>query len=192
MHSLYRVMSSGLCRFNRSMAILSALLILAATVVLTYEVITRYFLQMANDWVIELCIFMLIAATFLAAGYTQAERGHVGIDVLDEALSPAWNRVRRLMGDALSLVVVGFIARNAWHFAVEAYTGGWATSSTWAPALWIPYALMAFGLTTLGLQMAVQIIDGLLRPAARQAGATPHASALPADMQTREERHGNV
>lgn len=192
MRSLYRVMSSGLCRFNRSMAILSALLILAATLVLTYEVITRYFLQMANDWVIELCIFMLIAATFLAAGYTQAERGHVGIEVMDEALSPGWNRVRRLFGDALSLVVVGFIARNAWHFTVEAYTGGWATSSTWAPSLWIPYALMAFGLTTLGLQMAVQIIDGLRRPAAQAEASRPHASALPAAMQQQEDRYGNV
>lgn len=161
MHSLYRAIGSGLCRFNRAMAILSAFLILAAAMVLTYEVITRYFLHMANDWVIELCIFMLIAATFLAAGYTQAERGHVGIEVMDEVLSPRWNRVRRLLGDVLSLVVVGFIARNAWHFAFEAYTGGWATSSTWAPPLWIPYGLMAFGLTTLCLQMLVQIIDGL-------------------------------
>lgn len=190
MHSLYRVMGRGLCRFNRSMAIFSALLILAATVVLTYEVITRYFLQMANDWVIELCIFLLIAATFLAAGYTQAERGHVGIEIMDEVLSPGWNRVRRLIGDFLSLVVVGFIARNAWHFTVEAYTGQWATSSTWAPPLWIPYALMAFGLTTLSLQMVVQIIDSL--SIGSSAAGTTHVSALPTALQQREEFHGNV
>lgn len=176
MQSLYRVMSSGLFRFNRWMAILSAFLILAATIVLTYEVITRYFLQMANDWVIELCIFLLIAATFLAAGYTQAERGHVGIEIMDEVLSPAWNRVRRLFGDAMSLLVVGFIARNAWHFTAEAYTGGWSTSSTWAPALWIPYALMAFGLSTLSLQMLTQIIDNL-SGAGNKAATKPHAAA---------------
>lgn len=176
MHSLYRVTRSALCRFNHAMAILSAFLIVAATLVLTYEVVTRYFLHMTNDWVIELCIFLLIAATFLAAGYTQAERGHVGIEVMDEVLSPRMNRLRRMLGDAMSLVVVGFIARNAWHFAFEAYTGGWATSSTWAPALWIPYALMAFGLTTLGLQMLVQIIDGIGNEEPRKSHGQAHGA----------------
>lgn len=167
MHALYRVLSNGLRSFNRWMALLSAFLIFAATLVLTYEVVTRYFLKVANDWVIELCIFMLIAATFLSAGYTQAERGHVGIEVLDEVMSPKWNRIRLLMGDAMSLVVVGFIANNAWHFASNAYEQGWATSSTWAPPLWIPYFFMAFGLTTLSLQMVAQIVESLVRLAGR-------------------------
>lgn len=159
---LYRVLGNALRSFNRWMAILSAVLILLATLVLTYEVVTRYVMTVANDWVIELCIFLLIAATFLSAGYTQAERGHVGIEVLDEVMSAKWNRYRRLLGDLLSLVVVGFIARNAWHFTANAYEQGWATSSTWAPPLWIPYFFMAFGLTTLCLQMLLQIIEGLL------------------------------
>lgn len=163
MYALYRGLSSGLCRFNRWMAILSAFLIFFATLILSYEVITRYVINVANDWVIELCIFLLIAATFLSAGYTQAERGHVGIEVLDEVMSPKWNRIRRLFGDALSLVVVGFIGHNAWHFTIDAYTQGWTSSSSWGPSLAIPYFLMAFGLTTLCLQMLVQIVDGLAR-----------------------------
>jgi len=161
------------------MAVLSAFLILASTLVLTYEVITRYFLTVTNDWVIELCIFLLIAATFLAAGYTQAERGHVGIEVLDEVMSAKWNRIRRVVGDTLSLVVVGFVAQNAWHFTVNAYEQGWATSSIWGPPLWIPYFFMAFGLTTLALQMLLQIVDGLTpsrsnAPAAHADGAVSH------------------
>ena len=156
-----------MCHFNRWMAILSSFLIFAATVVLVYEVLTRYVLRIANDWVIELCIFLLIAATFLSAAYTQAERGHVGIEVLDEVLSPGWNRMRRLLGDFLSLVVVAFIANNAWQFTFNAYDQGWRTGSTWAPALWIPYCLMAFGLTTLALQMVLQIVDGIVTPTAK-------------------------
>lgn len=165
MKLLLRTLGKGLSHFNRLMAILSAFLILGATVVLVYEVLTRYVFTVTNDWVIELCIFLLIAATFLSAGYTQAERGHVGIEVLDEVLSPFWNRIRRLLGDFLSMLVVAFIANNAWHFAFTAYDEGWRTGSTWAPALWIPYALMGFGLTTLALQMLVQIVEGLVTPA---------------------------
>lgn len=159
MTNFIQQMGKGLRAFNRWMAILSALLIVTATLALVYEVVTRYYLRIANDWMIEFCVFLLIAATFLAAAYTQAERGHVGIEVLDEVMSPKWNRYRLLAGDFLSLVVVFFVARNAWQYAWNAYQQGWTTSSTWAPALWIPYFFMAFGLSTMGLQMVMQIIE---------------------------------
>ncbi|WP_353155529.1 TRAP transporter small permease [Herminiimonas fonticola] len=161
MTNLIRLLGNSLRAFNRWMAILSALLIVVATLALVYEVITRYYLRVANDWMIEFCVYLLIAATFLAAAYTQAERGHVGIEVLDEVMSPKWNRYRLLAGDVLSLVVVFFIARNAWHFSWNAYEQGWSTSSTWAPPLWIPYFFMAFGLSTMALQMVAQIIETL-------------------------------
>ncbi|OGT00937.1 MAG: C4-dicarboxylate ABC transporter, partial [Gallionellales bacterium RBG_16_56_9] len=156
MNPLFRLLGNGLRHFNRWMAILSAILIAVATLVLVYEVVTRYFLRVTNDWVIELCVFLLIAATFLSAAHTQAERGHVGIEVLDEVMSPYWNRIRSLAGDFLSLVVVAFIANNAWRYTYNAYDQGWETGSTWAPALWIPYFFMAFGLTTLALQIVLQ------------------------------------
>jgi len=34
---------------------------------------------------------------------------------------------------------------------------GQTTSSSWAPPLWIPYGLMAAGMSLLGLQLAVQL-----------------------------------
>lgn len=161
MNNSIRLLGAGLRCFNRWMAILSAFLIVTAALALVYEVITRYYLHVANDWMIEFCVYLLIAATFLAAAYTQAERGHVGIEVLDEVMSPKWNRYRLLLGDALSLVVVIFVARNAWQYSWNAYVQGWTTSSTWAPALWIPYFFMAFGLSTTGLQILVQILETL-------------------------------
>jgi TRAP-type C4-dicarboxylate transport system permease small subunit len=162
--TIFQLLGNGLRRFNQLMAILSAFLIFVATLVLVYEVITRYYLQIANDWVIELCVFLLIAATFLSAGYTQAERGHVGIEVLDEIMSAKWNRIRAVLGDILSLLVIVFIGLNAWHFTVDAYSQDWRSNSTWAPPLWIPYSLMAFGLTTLALQMFSQIVEAIVMP----------------------------
>lgn len=187
MSRVYSGVRNALRTFNYWMAILSALLILFATLVLSYEVVTRYFMKVANDWVIELCIYLLIAATFLAAGYTQAERGHVGIEVLDEVMSPRGNRIRRLIGDVLSLVVVAFIARNAWDYMLNAHEQGWATSSTWGPPLWIPYFFMAFGLTTLGLQMLMQIVDnirGVPQPPASHSpvAAVTEAREVPTGM----------
>lgn len=182
MSTVIRMLSSGLRRFNQWMAILSALMIVMATLVLVYEVVTRYYLQIANDWVIEFCIYSLIAATFMSAAHTQAERGHVGIEVLDEMLSRRSNRIRLLLGDILSLIVVVFVAINATHFGLVSYEQGWTTSSTWAPPLWIPYFFMAFGFALTGLQIAMQIIEVFISATPHKAAA--HAAPAPAQNLT--------
>jgi TRAP-type C4-dicarboxylate transport system permease small subunit len=163
-NNAWRLFSGGIKQFNRAMAYLSALLILACTLVLVYEVVTRYVIKVSNDWVIELSIFMLIAATFLAAAHTQMERAHVGIEVLDEVMSNRWNRWRYLLGDVLSASFCAFVAYQAWIYWHEAWDQGWETSSTWAPKLWIPYFFMAFGMSLLVLQYLIQIVEDCIAP----------------------------
>jgi TRAP-type C4-dicarboxylate transport system permease small subunit len=153
--------SEAIKRCNAGMAYVSALLIVVCTLVLVYEVVTRYVLSISNDWVIELSIFMLISATFLAAAQTQRERAHVGIEVLDEVMSAKWNRWRYLLGDVLSMLFCAFVAYQSWLYWHEAWDQGWESSSTWAPKLWIPYFFMAFGMSLLVLQFVVQIIEQL-------------------------------
>lgn len=164
----WRLFSGGIKKFNRAMAYLAALLILACTLVLVYEVITRYVIKVSNNWVIELSVFMLIGATFLAAAHTQMERAHVGIEVLDEVMSERWTRWRVLLGDILSAMFCAFVAYRAWTYWHEAWDGGWETSSTWAPKLWIPYFFMAFGMTLLVLQYLVQIVEDCIVPMLRK------------------------
>jgi TRAP-type C4-dicarboxylate transport system permease small subunit len=161
----WRAFSRTVKGVNALMAYLSALLILVCTLVLVYEVVTRYVIQVSNDWVIELSIFMLIAATFLAAAHTQRERAHVGIEVLDEVMSAKWNRWRYLFGDVLSMLFCALIAYLSWVYWHEAWEEGWETSSTWAPKLWIPYFFMALGMSLLVLQYVVQVVEDVLDPA---------------------------
>jgi TRAP-type C4-dicarboxylate transport system permease small subunit len=121
---LWRLFSGTVRGFNQLMAYLSALLILICSLVLVYEVVTRYILNISNDWVIELSIFMLIAATFLAAAHTQRERGHVGIEILDEVMSKRASRIRLLLGDILSMLFCGLVAYLSAVYCHEALGPG--------------------------------------------------------------------
>lgn len=159
---VWRLFSGTVRSVNQALAYVSALLILLCSLVLVYEVVTRYILNISNDWVIELSIFMLIAATFLAAAHTQRERGHVGIEILDEIMSKRASQIRLLFGDILSMLFCGLVAYLSAVYCHEAWDQGWATSSTWGPPLWIPYFFMAFGMLLLTLQFVVQIIEGLM------------------------------
>jgi len=151
-------------RLNVFLGYVAALLIVASTLAISYEVVSRYVFRHPHDWSLELNIFILVAATFLAAAHTQMKRGHVGIEVLDGLLSPRVNRWRRLLSDVLSLAFCAFINVYIWKYFYQAWEGGWVTFSTWAPKEWIPYSFMGVGMTMLCLQFVVQIGDDLLRP----------------------------
>lgn len=162
---IWGLFAAAVQRLNVLLGYVAALLIVTSTVAISYEVVTRYVLRSPTDWNLELNIFLLIGATFLAAAYTQLKRGHVGIEVLDTLLLARWNRWRRLLSDTLSLLFCLLIAFFVWAHFHEAWVADWVTDSTWSPKVWIPYALMGTGMSALCLQLFVQIVDDLWRPA---------------------------
>ena len=153
---MFERLSRALSLINRLFAAVSIAAMLAAAAVLTSSVATRYFLKLPTDWQDELSVFLLVGATFMSGAYVQANRGHIGIGVMAGFLTPRGNRVRMWVCDVLSLLFCSFFAWKSWVLLLEAVHEGQTTDSTWAPPLWIPYGLMATGMTLLSLQLALQ------------------------------------
>ena len=148
------------------------LALLAASLVLTSSVVSRYFFKSSTDWQDETAVFLLVGATFICGAFVQSIRGHVGIEALaDAALARASTRVRRVAVDLLCLAFCAFFAWKSWTLLHEAWVDGQTTSSSWAPPLWIPYGLMALGMTLLALQLLVQR-GGERNRAARDRGGS--------------------
>lgn len=150
-------LSGVLGLINRLLAGVSMVAMLVAAGILTSSVVTRYFLKLPTDWQDEASEFLLVGATFLSGAYVQAARGHIGIGLLSGLLPPRWNRLRLCVADLLSLLFCSFFAWKSWTLWLEAVREGQVTDSTWAPPLWIPYGLMATGMTILSLQLALQV-----------------------------------
>ena len=160
--SAWQCLAKAVRGFNILTGYLSAVIIVVTSLIIVYGVVMRYAFETPLDWGLEMSVFLLIIATFMSAAYTQLQRGHVTIEVLEHLLSARANRWRYLIGDILSLVFCVFVAWNAWSFFHEAFEDGRVTDSTWGPRLWIPYVFMAIGLTALSLQLVVQIGDALI------------------------------
>ena len=151
---------------NRLMAGLGMLALLAASLILTSSVVMRYFLHASTDWQDEAAVFCLVGATFLCGGFVQSMRGHIGIEAVSSLLPPTVNRVRQWLVDLMCLLFCAFFAWKSWTLWWEAWSEGQTTSSSWAPPLWIPYGLMAAGMSLLVLQLLLQWLvglDGLVR-----------------------------
>ena len=125
---------------------------------LTYSVVTRYFLRSATDWQDEVAVFLLVGATFMTTAHVQSLRGHVAIEALTGLLPVAVNRVRMLLVDLVSMLFCLFFTWKSWALLYEAWTEGQTTSSSFAPPLWIPYALMTLGMGLLTLQLFLQTL----------------------------------
>lgn len=143
---------------NTLLAVLSAIAIAAAGAVLTWEVMGRYFFAIPSDWQDELSTFLLIGATFGAAGWIQSKRGHVAIDALTHVLPRGIDAVRKILADLLSFLFVAFFAWKSWALFYEAWDEGQTTPSAWGPPLWIPYVCMALGMSLLSLQLLLQLV----------------------------------
>jgi len=64
---------------NRVLVGFGMLALLAASLVLTSSVVTRYVWKASTDWQDETAVFLLVGATFLCGAFVQSIRGHVGI-----------------------------------------------------------------------------------------------------------------
>ena len=143
---------------NRAMMVLGMLALLASALILTSSVVTRYVLHSSTDWQDEASVFCLVGATFLCSAFVQAIRGHVGIEAVSTLLPEVVNRVRIALVDLGCLAFCVFFAWKSCTLLHEAWSEGQTTSSSWAPPLWIPYALMSAGMILLSVQLAVQTV----------------------------------
>ncbi len=150
----------GLDAMNTALAVLSAIAVAAAGVVLTWEVVGRYFLGIPSDWQDELSVFLLVGATFGSAAWIQARRGHVSIDAVGALLPARAEAWRRALADAASLAFCAFFAWKSWTLLHEAWVDGQTTPSAWGPPLWIPYGCVALGMTLLAVQLLLQLMAG--------------------------------
>ncbi|HWX03892.1 TRAP transporter small permease [Collimonas sp.] len=168
------VLAGVLDRFNKLALYLSMVALMLTALIMTYSVVARYFFHTPTDWQDDATVFMLVGVIFLCAGYAQSYRGHIGIEALSSILPASVNAVRLLLVDVVSFLFCAFFSWKSWALFHEAWSEGQTTSSTFAPPLWIPYSLMALGMTVLTLQILLQVLTRLTerRPAANQQTVT--------------------
>ena len=156
-------LARALAAANRVMVGFGMLALLAASLVLTSSVVTRYLFKSSTDWQDETAVFLLVGATFLCGAFVQSIRGHVGIEAVSTLLSKRADALRRIGVDLLCLAFCALFAWKSWTLLHEAWVDKQTTSSSWAPPLWIPYLLMSLGMTLLALQLVVHVAASVNR-----------------------------
>ncbi len=169
---LYRAIE----RVAAGLAGLAALLILAMSVWITYDVLTRYFFDAASPWAFDLSEYALVWITFLAAPWVLMQDRHVRIEILVDVL-PA--RLQRVLGIIVCLVAMAACAVLTWRTglaAAEYLERNVMMARIWRiPRFW-PYGAIPLGSALLTIVFALRL--GIyLRDADPEATLKAKASA---------------
>jgi len=137
--------------------VISALGILAASLVVTQGVIVRYVFKSPTIWQVELTIYILMCATFLGTPWVLKENGHINIELVTTRFSPAVRDTLNLVTSAVALLFCVVIAWKGWLMWYDAYDGGWVSESLWSVPLKYPYLMIPLGMSLTSLQYMVKI-----------------------------------
>lgn len=143
-------------RASTAMAVVAALLLLAATLIITWMVFKRG-IGLQNSWELELSIELMIGAIFLASPYTLATGGHVKMDLLDAVLPARFKHklafVARLAGCAICL----YLGWEGLCLAQHAFVTGERALGIWQPLAWPKYATIPLGMFMTAAQYISQL-----------------------------------
>lgn len=141
-------------RFAAMLAALAASLILAMSLWITYDVLSRYFFDMASPWSFDLSEYSLVWITFLGAPWVLLQDRHVRIGLLIDILPTS---LQRYIGMLVCLVALLACAVLAWRTGIAAlqyYERNVMMPRIWRiPRIW-PYCIIPIGSTLLCVAFA--------------------------------------
>jgi C4-dicarboxylate transporter DctQ subunit len=169
-----------IARASKAAALLSGLATLVLALLISFDVLMRYFFNRPQLLVDELGPFLLLLVIFGAAAQTYRVGGHVRVDLVTSHLPPPARAWLRLLNLALGLVFLAVVIWVTGQSALTAYRYGRVSAVLLYP-LWVPMLLIPAGLFLMALCM-VETLRRQLRaargPRARRDEVPPSPEAM--------------
>ena len=145
-------------RLVLSLAWLAAVLFTVAGIMLTYEVMARYFFIMPTVWAAELSQLCLIWGCLVAMAWLLSARRHIAVDAVIQLLPPS---VQRWIEAAAMLVVAAFSAMvtwKGWSIFLDSFERGRTTGSLLDLPSWIVELAVPLGFALLFIQALIEAV----------------------------------
>ncbi|WP_226580636.1 TRAP transporter small permease [Acuticoccus sediminis] len=149
---------------------IASVLLFAIGVMLTYEVVARYFFNAPTIWAEELSRLAMIWAVFLGSAALLRSGEHIRVTVLTDKLSAKGQAVMDVFALVFVAVISGFVAWHGAPIAWDSYVRGRTVGSMLDLPSWVSQASVPLGFGLIAIQ-AVALI--LARPSQPPKAAHP-------------------
>ena len=137
---------------SKASALVSGLATLVLALLISFDVLMRYFFNRPQLIVDEVGPFLLLLVVFGAAAQTYRVGGHVRVDLVTSHLPPVVRAWLRLLTLALGLAFLAVVIWVTTQSALTAYRYGRVSAVLLYP-LWVPMLLIPAGLLLMALCM---------------------------------------
>ncbi|HET6367619.1 MAG TPA: TRAP transporter small permease [Pseudomonadales bacterium] len=158
---------------------MSGLATLVLALLISFDVLMRYFFNRPQLIVDEIGPFLLLLVVFGAVAQTYRVGGHVRVDLVTSHLPPAVRAWLRLFNLALGLVFLAVVIWVTTQSALTAYRYGRVSAVLLYP-LWVPMLLIPAGL----LLMALCMVGTLRRQLRAALGPRDRRDEVPPTTET--------
>jgi C4-dicarboxylate transporter DctQ subunit len=101
-------------RIIGAMAFLAGILLLCAMLLVSYEVLMRYYFGQSVAWAIEICEDILLFITFLGTAWLLKNEGHVTVEIIYVRLNPKTQKVLDIMTSVIGIFICAILT---WYSA---------------------------------------------------------------------------
>lgn len=148
------------------LALASSAILFLLMLYVTAEVAMRYLFGRPLPGHLETTQLLIAPAALLALSWLQAQRGHVGMDLVHELLPPRARAAADCLTLAIALAAFGMLTWYSWQAVALAWETSDTTPTAYIPTWWSKAAVpLGFGLlcVRLALQLAASAAVALGR-----------------------------
>ena len=145
-------------RFSEWIILLTGLAVLAMTLMVSYDVLMRYFLAEPQLFVDDLTSFLLVAMIFLGAGPVFYRGGHIRIDLVTSHLKSKTQRRMRVITLFMGIAFLIIVIYETMVSTVSALQTG-RVSAVMNYPLWVGMIFIPLGLILMVFFMGVQLVN---------------------------------
>ncbi|MGE0846074.1 MAG: TRAP transporter small permease [Flavobacteriaceae bacterium] len=146
----------GFTRITTALAWLAAALFVAAGVMLTYEVVARYFFVRPTIWAAELSQLCLIWGSLLAMAWAMAARRHITVTAFTSLLPERGRAALEVFSLLAVALFSAFVAWHGWHIFLDSWVRGRTTGSLLDLPSWFSEIPVPAGFALLFVQALIE------------------------------------
>jgi len=161
------ILDRWLSRLEDLFAALGILALLFVIGAVCLEIVLRTFFAMPQVWVIEFSEYALLYITFLGTSWLLRTEGHVGVDLLTNALSRDWKRRLAIVSAAIGLLVAIVLVVFGVHTTIEQMRLGTYKPTVMEFPTWRVLLIIPLGSALLALRFLHRLVSlarGTLEP----------------------------
>lgn len=150
-------------RINLVLAVISGTFMLLIAILAVMEALLRSVFNAPTIWSADISQYLLLGAIFLGAGYAYQEKGHVGVELVKDAVEKRFGqlpkRVMTIIGYGLALVVIIVLMIASVQMTSKALADGQTTFANVTIPVSFLYCVMVFGCIMMALTVVFILLD---------------------------------